>query len=66
MKQIVIGPCKCGGYGITYDEKTESELGRCHDDLESVLVPDMEHAVNMLPEEISTGPYYKFPDEPGI
>jgi hypothetical protein len=29
---VVIGPCKCGGYGQVYNEQAEAELGRCHDD----------------------------------
>ena len=33
MEHIVIGPCKCGGYGQVYDEATEKEMGRCHSDL---------------------------------
>ena len=34
---VYIGPCKCGGYGVTYNEEWEAKLGRCHDDLETVL-----------------------------
>lgn len=33
METIHIGPCKCGGYGQVYDEKTEKKLGKCHDEL---------------------------------
>lgn len=30
---IVIGPCKCGGYGQVYSEEAQKVTGKCHDDL---------------------------------
>jgi hypothetical protein len=33
---IVIGPCKCGGYGQVFNEESERELGRCHDSSEDL------------------------------
>lgn len=33
MGMIVIGPCKCGGYGQVFDEQAEAETGMCHRDV---------------------------------
>jgi hypothetical protein len=31
--EIIIGKCKCGGYGQVFNAETEHEMGRCHDSL---------------------------------
>lgn len=37
---IVIGTCKCGGYGQVFDEATEKELGMCHREIPKTCLTD--------------------------
>lgn len=48
-RPVVVGTCKCGGYGVVYDEETEADVGRCHDPLEDTAV---ELAPGMPEEEL--------------
>lgn len=33
-RPCVIGPCRCGGFGIVHDEQAEAETGLCHQQFE--------------------------------
>lgn len=37
LEPIVIGPCKCGGYGQCHDAQAERETGRCHVPFEELM-----------------------------
>jgi hypothetical protein len=29
-EQVIVGRCKCGGYGVVLNEEAEREIGKCH------------------------------------
>lgn len=33
---VQVGTCRCGGYGVLYDESTEWQTGRCHHTLDEI------------------------------
>ena len=40
-RPCVVGTCRCGGYGVVYDEEAEREMGVCHDEIpDSPLTPE--------------------------
>lgn len=72
--QVVIGPCKCGGYGQVFDLETERELGMCHRNITSCLTnkftktywyapPHGGYIVSATDDEIHRGMYTSMADE---
>jgi hypothetical protein len=60
----VIGECKCGGFGVVYNEATEAKKGRCHDTLEDALTPPRKRfdtkslkAAGVLPDGVVPEPF---------
>lgn len=56
MSEIFIGPCKCGGYGQCFDNKTEAEIGRCHIDLYELAVLSEREACAKICDEQAKEP----------
>jgi len=53
MSTCVVGRCKCGAYGVVFNEETEAKLGRCHDSIADQVVEDGNRPFNFPDREFN-------------